>query len=311
MFSIFSSETATTAVNIIVILGFLLSVAYLFVWILRKIRPEVVDERFTKKLETSTSKQNIFAFASVVLASTLFDLFNDSNYKMIWIVIIISILTILFHFIYDKVAHTNEAIRHQHEYNTHLTLIEKIMQCKGYNLILNAVAIEKIENRSEEIYIFTENLTTDIPKDAISDLKDDHDNIGLFADLVQVNIPKGKKYTYFLKNNLENIAYIKDYYAYHLSSHNLRAYAKNIAFYLVEPQDFTFFSELYHYKDDLMHDMSFEWLPSLGELGDPDKQFYLELSSSQVQNINEIIVELKSSALRFKHQSIEGTADES
>ena len=307
MFSIFSSEQATTAVNIIVIVAFLSAVIYLIVWITKKLKPEVIESSFTQKLETSTTSQNIFAFTTVVLASTLFELFNDSHYRMIWIVLIISVMTILFDYIYNKVSHTNNAIEEQLEYKANFTLIEKIMHCKGYDLILNASEIEEVENRSEEIYIFTENLTTDIPKKDLSSKTVDRDNMGLFADLVASNIPRGKKYTYFLKDTAANLEYIEDYYAYHFSSKETLKYRSNVEFYLVTPSDFTFFSELYFYKDDQLHDMAFEWLPALGEIGDSEKQFYLELSSAQVQNINEIIIELKSS-YRLYNVSNKGSA---
>jgi hypothetical protein len=177
------------------------------------------------------------------------------------------------------------------------------MQCKGYNLILNASKLEKIENRSEEIYVFTENLTTDIPEDKIKNPNPLWENIGLFSDLVASNIPNNKKYTYFLKDTIDNIQHIKEYYKHHFASSENLTYVKNINFYLVDVTDFIFFTELYLYKDDILQDMAFEWLPALGEVNKADKQFYLELSSEQVQHINEIIIELKTTSKIYNYNN--------
>lgn len=301
MFSLFSSEEATTAVNIIVILAFFTFVIYILLFILKKLKPETIEDSFTKNINTSSAYQNIFAFTSVVLASTLFELFTDGKYRMIWVILIISITTIVFHILYEKISKTNEARKHYSEYNEHLILIEKIMQCKGYNLILNASKLEEIENLSEEIYVFTENLTTDIPKEKINNIDSSWENIGLFSDIVETNIPNNKKYTYFLKNTLENKQHVKEYYSHHFASAENLKYINNINFYLVDVTDFTFFTELYLYKDDEIQDKAFEWLPALGEINKADKQFYLELSSEQVQHINEIIIELKTTCLLYSY----------
>jgi len=268
---------------------------------LKKLRPNLVEKSFIRNIETSTVYQNVFAFTSVVLASTFFKLFTDGNYRMIWIVLIISITTIAFHVIYDKISKTNVAIKQYQEYDEHLTLIEKIMQCKGYHLILNASKIEKIEDRSDKIFIFTENLTTDIPKENIKNLNQSLENVGLFADLVANNIPHGKEYVYFLKNNEVNKEYIKEYYTYHFNTDKNLEHRYNINFYLVDEADFTFFTELYLYKDKKIHDMAFEWLPALGEINNANKQFYLELSAQQVLHINEIIIELKTTCPKYNY----------
>jgi len=220
---------------------------------------------------------------------------------MIWVVLIISIITILFHILYDKISNTNFAIKKYLQYDEYLNIIDKIMNCKGYHLILKASELEKIENQSEEIYVFTENLITDIPKENINNIEQNLENIGLFAQIVSTNISQGKRYTYFLKDNNKNRDYSKEYYAYHFSSEENRKYSKNVIFYFVKESEFTFFTELYLYKDDIVHDKAFEWLPSIGEINDADKQFYLELSSEQVENINEIIIELKNPEMKFTY----------
>ncbi len=222
---------------------------------------------------------------------------------MIWIVFIISITTIFFHVLYDKISNTNFAKKRYLQYDEHLNIIDKIMNCKGYQLILKASELEKIENQSEEIFIFTENLITDIPSESITELEENAENVGLFSKIVSDNIPNKKKYTYFLKGNNMNREYAKDFYRYHFSlSKNNEAYSQNINFYFVKESEFTFFTELYLYKDDVAHDMAFEWLPSLGEINNADKQFYLELSSEQVENINEIIIELKNTSEIFNYK---------
>lgn len=221
---------------------------------------------------------------------------------MIWIVVIISVTTMFFHVLYDKISNTNFAKKRYLQYDEHLNIVDKIMNCKGYQLILKASELEKIENQSEEIFIFTENLITDIPRESITNLEGKAENIGLFANIVSDNIPNKKKYTYFLKDNDNNREYVKDYYAYHFSlSKSNETYSQNINFYFVKESEFTFFTELYLYKDSVAHDMAFEWLPSLGEINNADKQFYLELSSVQVENINEIIIELKNPTMRFNY----------
>ena len=97
LLNIFSSEEATTVVNIIVIFLFFVFILYSIKFLIEKFRPETFENSFSKNIETSSTYQNVFAFTSVVLASTLFELFTDGKYRMIWIVIIISITTILFH----------------------------------------------------------------------------------------------------------------------------------------------------------------------------------------------------------------------
>lgn len=220
---------------------------------------------------------------------------------MIWIVIIISITTMFFHVLYDKISNTNFAIKKYLQYDEHLNIIDKVMNCKGYQLILKASDIEKIENHSKEIYIFTEDLITDINEKHIRILDDNLENIGLFAAIVASNIPKGKSYTYFLKDNDKNREYAIDYYSYHFSLDHTKEYSKNINFYFIKEIEYTFFTELYLYKDDKVNDMAFEWLPSIGEAGKADKQFYLKLGSEQVENINEIIIELKDTAIKFTY----------
>jgi len=303
LFNIFNSDEATLAVNIIVILSFIGFLIYFLFFILKKLKPEVVEKGFIKNLETSSATQNIIAFSSVVLASTLFELFTDGKYRMIWVVLIISITTIVFHIIYDKISKTNVSTKRYKEYDEHLTLLEKIMHCKGYHLILNAIKLEVIEDRSSDIYVFTENLTTDIPKDKILNINDSLENIGLFSNIVAQNIPNNKRYTYILKDNRDNREHIEEYYNYHFENKKNLDYRKNVNFYLIDELDFTFFTELYLYKDDNYNDMAFEWLPALGEINNPDKQFYLELSSHQVENINEIIIELKTTGIYYNYES--------
>lgn len=301
LLNIFSSEEATTVVNIIVIFLFFVFILYSIKFLIEKFRPETFENSFSKNIETSSTYQNVFAFTSVVLASTLFELFTDGKYRMIWIVIIISITTILFHVLYEKISNTNFAIKKYLQYDEHLNIIGKIMNCKGYHLILNASELEKIENRSEDIYVFTEDLITDIPEEYITDFGYKSENIGLFSKIVSANIPKQKKYTYFLKENSNNRQYVKDYYNYHFASDKNKEYSNNINFYFVKESEFTFFTELYLYKDDEMHDLAFEWLPAIGEINNADKQFYLELSSEQVENINEIIIELKDPTKKYTY----------
>jgi len=295
------SDAAILAVNIFALLVFIGILIYAVVKISHRLKPELIEASFTRKIKTSSAYQNVFAFTTVVLASTLFELFTDGKYRMIWIIFIISIVTIFFQFIYEKVANTNRSIDEYRQYDEHLKLIEQIMQCKGYHLILKALELEKIEETAEEVYVFTEDLTTDIPAEEIRVLDSTLENIGLFASIVASNIPKGKKYTYFLKDDLNNREYIKDYFTYHMRDEQNLKYAKNIQFYLVKPSEFTFFTELYLYKDDVRKDMAFEWLPALGEINDANKQFYLELSSQQVQNINEIIIELKTTSCTYDY----------
>ncbi len=303
MFSVFSSNEATLIVNIIVILAFIGFLIYLILFVLKKLKPEVIENGFIKNLETSSATQNIIAFSSVVLASTLFELFTDGKYRMIWVILIISITTIVFHIIYEKISKTDISNQRYNEYDEHLTLIEKIMHCKGYHLILNASKLEAIEDRSDEIYVFTEDLTTDIPKNKIKNVQKPIENPGLFSSLVARGIPNKKIYTYFLKDTSENKKRIHEYYDYHFADTKNLAFRENINFYLIDEIDFTFFTELYLYKDDNYPDMAFEWLSTLGEKNNPNKQFYLELSSKQVENINEIIIELKTTGIYYNYES--------
>lgn len=274
---------------------------YIIKVVLKKFQPQVVDESFTKKIETSSSYQNIFAFTSVVLASTLFELFTDEKYRMIWVVLVISVTTILFHLLYEKISNTNFAVDKYEQYNTNMKIIDKIMDCKGYNLILNALEIEKIENSAREMYIFTEDLITDIPKTCVLESQTESENISLYLDLVTQNILKGKKYTYFLKDNPQNRIYVKEYFKHHFFSKNTHKYVDNINFYFVKESEFTFFTEIYFYKNKNEADLAFEWLPAIGETNNINKQFYLKLDSEQVENINEIIIELKNPDMRYRY----------
>jgi len=303
LFTIFSSDQATLIVNIIVILTFLSFITYIIFRIVKKVQPDIIENSFIQAIDISSATQNIIAFSSVVLASTLFDLFADGKYRMIWVVLIISLTTIILHIIYNKIANTSLAQKRHTRLNTHFTLLEKVMSCKGYQLILNAAKLETIEDRSQEIYVFTENLTTDIPGEYIRNSIENSENIGLFSEIVALNIPQGKQYTYFLKNSKENIEHIHEFYHFHFMDKKNIDFRKNISFYLVESVDFTFFTEVYLYKDKQLHDMAFEWLPALGEVNNPDKQFYLELSSSQVQDLNEIIIEIRTTAVLYTYQT--------
>lgn len=291
----------------IVIFSFLVFIAYTIKFLLEKFKPETLENSFARNIQTSSTYQNIFAFTSVVLASSLFELFTDGKYRMIWVILIISILTILFHILYDKISNTNFAIKKYLQYDEHIKIVDKIMSCKGYHLILNASKLEKIEDRSEEIYVFTEDLITDIPEEYVRNFNSDSENIGLFADIVSSNIPNGKKYTYFLKDNKINREYVKVYYSYHFTSKSNQKYSQNINFYFVKESEYTFFTELYLYKDNELHDLAFEWLPAIGEVNNIDKQFYLELSSQQVENINEIIIELKDPTMKYSYNDYKET----
>lgn len=284
MIDLFNSEFATVTVNLIVIVGLLLFIYF----ILKNFLPTITGEKLKDQIRTSTTSQNIFAFVSVVVASTFLDLFSDGNYHMLWSVIVISILTILFSFLYEKVSNKNNELEAIGEYKRGLELVDKIINCKGYGLIKDAKSIEKIEDKADEIYVLTENLITDIPKEYIDE---EYENIGLLVDIVSQNIPKGKRYIYFLKDTIKNRKYQKLYSEYYFKNENIK-YRDNVSFYFIDEKDFYFFSEIYLYKDKKVHDRSFEWIPSIGEKNNPDKQFYLELSSEQTQNINEIICEL-------------------
>lgn len=286
MIDFLNSEFATLAVNLIVIFALLL---FLFLGI-KNVLPKIISDKFKVNLETSSTTQNIFTFVSVVVASTLLDLFSNGKYDMLWIVLVISILTIVFNFIYEKVTNTNSTIRVNEEYSRSLNLIEQIISCKGYGLIKNAKEIEIIEKSADEIYIFTENLITDIP--AYEDTEIAYENSGLFCDIVSRNIPQGKKYIYFLKDTLINRNYFLSYTKCHFENTANQSFQSNISFYFIPVDDFCFFSEIYLYKTKDKTDKAFEWIPSLGEHKNVNKQFYLELSSDQTQAINEMICEL-------------------
>lgn len=292
MLEIFNSEFATVTVNLVVILALLLFIYF----VLKKYLPSLSGERLKDQLKTSTTSQNIFAFVSVVVASTFIDLFSNQKFHMLWIVVTISILTILFNYLYEKVVNKNSEIDTKEEYKRGLDLIEQIISCKGYGLIKDAEAIEEIEDKADEIYIFSENITTDIPQTYVDE---EFDNIGLFSGIVAQNIPNEKRYIYFLKDSKVNRKYHKVYCKHHFKGENSQ-FKKNVSFYLVPEDEFCFFSELYLYKDTKNHDTTFEWIPSIGEKNDPDKQFYLELSSEQTQNINEIICELMVSCSKLE-----------
>ena len=291
MLNVFNSEFATVTVNLIVIIGLLLFVYF----VLSKFLPSISGEKLKEQIRTSTTSQNIFAFVSVVIASTFLDLFSDQKYHMLWIVLVISVLTILFNFLYEKVSNKNDEIEIKEKYSNGISLVEQIITCKGYRLIKNANDLEMVEEESDEIYIFSENLITDIKKDIVDDK---YENKGLFFDIVNQNIPKGKKYIYFLKDTQMNRKYYELYTKCHFDNEN-DIYKKNISFYFIPENEFYFFSEIYLYKDTNSSDMAFEWLPSIGEQGREDKQFYLQLSSEQVQNLNEIICELMISYKKY------------
>jgi len=296
MLHFFNSKFATISVNIIVILAFLLFIYF----ILKKYLPTISGEKLKDKIKTSTTSQNVFAFISVVVASTFLDLFSSGKFHMLWSVAVISILTILFNFLYEKVVNKNNELDKKEEYKRGLNLIEQIIGCKGYTLIKRADELKTIEDKADEIYIFTENLVTDIPHEYLDEKLE---NSGLFADIVSENLPKGKKNIYFLKDTEENRSYQKKYNMYHFQGDNAK-YNMNASFYYIPENEFCFFSEIYLYKDTKTHDKSFEWIPSIGEKNNPDKQFYLELSSLQTQNINEIICELMVSCNKFQLSEI-------
>ena len=291
MLNIFNSEFITITVNFIVILGILFVVYYG----MRKFLPTLSGEKLKDQIKTSTTSQNIFAFLSVVIASTFLDLFSDQNFHMLWIVVVISILTILFNLLYEKVVNKNDEIDSKEEYKKGISLLEQIINCKGYGLIKTANEIEEIEDNSEAIYVFSENLITDIGEEFVND---EYDNKGLFSDIVSANIPNNKKYIYFLKDTNKNREYYKLYYEYHIKDKNEK-FIDNISFYFVPECEFCFYSEIYLYKDYTKKDIAFEWIPSIGEQGNNEKQFYLQLSSNQIQNINEIICELMISCEKY------------
>ncbi len=286
MLDFFNNEIATLLVNLIVIMGMLLFLFYGF----RNFFSKFISEKLKINIQTSSTTQNIFTFTSVVIVSTFLDLFSNQKYDMLWIVLIISILTIIFSFIYEQVSNTSNVVKTNEEYSRSLNLIEHIFSCKGYNLIKNAKEIENIENSSDEIYIFSENLITDIPQS--EDINGHYDNSGLFFDVVSKNIPNGKKYIYFLKDTEINRNFQISYYKNHFNNPLKEEFKKNITFYFINESDFCFFSEIYLYKIKGAKDRSFEWIPSLGELNNVDKQFYLELSPQQTQVLNEMICEL-------------------
>ncbi len=309
MFEIFNSDFTTLAVNIIVSLGFLLFIFFM----IKKLLSTFVVDNLKTKIQTSTTSQNIFTFVSVVIASTFLDLFADKNFDMLWTVLVISILTIIFNFIYDKVRNKNDAIDNKQAYLQGLSLVEEVINLKGFSLIKSENNLAKIENDSIEIYIFTENLITDIPKEELEDINTfDHDNIGLFAQTVAKNIPT-TKYIYFLKNTEDNKKYKDKYDDHHFRGKNAK-FKSNVSFYFINEEDFCFYSELYLYKfknehndiNKLTKDKAFEWIPSIGKDNDGEnKQFYLELSSMQTQSINEIICELIISIDTYNIQGIE------
>ena len=242
-----------------------------------------------------------------MLASTSFDLFQKKEFQMIGIIVVMSITTIMFHFLFQKISNTKFAIEKWVMYDEHLQIIDKIMDVRGYSLIVKAFELERIEDKAKEIFVFTENLVTDIPKECFHEKEmEGNKNIGLFVSIVSENIPKGKKYKYFLKNNKENRGYIKHYFKYHFLKEKNKQFRENITFYLISEAEFTFFTEMYLYKGLEGDDMAFEWLPAIGEHNDIDKQFYLSLSPSQVENINEIGIEMMDNTPTITFSSYKG-----
>ena len=174
----------------------------------------------------------------------------------------------------------------------HLTLVESMIETKGLETIVTSDKITDVENNSDEIIMILDNLFLDLPVEYRKSFEDTSDDFGTFFKPVHENIKKGKQYTYYLKydNNTHNAINL------HMKAHyyTLQNEVKNIKepiFILIPSSEFSFFSDIYIYKNSNDKSKSaYEWLPTLTK---NKTLFYLQFDINQTNKLEHILITTK------------------
>lgn len=261
---------------------------------------------FKNKIETkieefknSNPVQGVAIFIGVVLATSGFEMFKDGKITIMYMVFTISFLTIVINTTLHAIFYRKDRLIEEKHLNDKLKLLNNIMSQNGFKQIINVKEVQKIEENSDTIVVFTENLETDYGEQQIGS------NKGLLSESVAKNLNDKKEYTYryFLKNNQNNKKAIKKYIEYMMNEKSVKNLKAKVEFFLIYPEDYHFFSEVYIYKQvenkKAQEDIAVEWMPSLGKIGDADDQYYVKLASSQVLLLNEVIINLSSKYSKY------------
>ena len=110
-----------------------------------------------------------------------------------------------------------------------------------------------------------------------------------------------------MKENPHNIKAIEEYCKYMISKGvDESILRKKVAFHLILPEDYGFFSEVYIYKNNKpeQSDSAVEWMPSLGTLGDKDDQYFVRLDDNQVLFLNEVVVNLMAKYTPYNDEKV-------
>lgn len=266
---------------------YILSALFIIIFLMAVWKRDWLKKKL-KKIEENDLTKNIFVFVTVVLVGSVFETFKDKKIDVLYMVIVISIMTIVINGTLHAILYKKDKLKQIDENNKKLSLVSKIMDKNGFNQIINVNQLKEVEAAADIIIVFTEDLSTDYGG------KNEKSNEGLMSSIVKNNLDLKKKYEYFLKNNEHNRNAVEDYYKY-MNKEDKDLTTGKVSFYFIEPEDYCFFSEVYIYKNKIRTepDSAVEWMPSLGKLGDPNDQYYVNLEGNQVLFLNEVILNLK------------------
>ena len=260
------------------------------------------NEKFKLFIESDTAK-GLAIFVTVVIAGSVFEMFKDKKIDMLYMIIAISFLTILINTTLHSILYKSDRVKDQEESNKKLALLKNIMDKNGFNQIIDVNEVEKIEELADTIIVFTEDLETDYGE------KEEVSNKGLLSEVVKDNLlnkKKNIKYKYLMKENPNNIKAIGEYRKYMIEKCGYENILQKVTFYLVLPEDYGFFSEVYIYKNNKpeQSDSAVEWMPSLGTLGDKDDQYFVRLDDNQVLFLNEVVVNLMAKYTPYNDEKV-------
>lgn len=175
-----------------------------------------------------------------------------------------------------------------------LHLVKSMLETKGLETIVTSEKITKVENNSDEIIMIVDNLYLDLPKDYKASFEGTLGDFGTFFKPVNENMKAGKQYTYYLKydNNTHNaIKLHMEAHFYALQKEYKDKDIKEPIFILIPSNEFSFFSDIYIYKDNNENKTSaYEWLPTLTK---DETLFYLQFDAKQTKKLEHILTTAK------------------
>jgi len=161
-----------------------------------------------------------------------------------------------------------------------LEIVRAILESTKHEKILSLDKIKEIELESKEVFVFSQDMSRDVKN--MGQFAEGTFNIGTFYQTVKNNLLTGKvKYTYFLKKDSHWKHFI---HSFSKSYTTLDKLDDKVNFFLINPEKYFFYDEIYLYKMIDGKYLAFEFLPSISN-EEEELLFYLELDERQINRL--------------------------